>query len=61
MAKIYFFNWQKDLVFLRDHLAMEAKVKKKFTKLILFKRYEVLKCPISLKIKNKNRGISAEF
>ena len=58
---LLFLIGKKDLAFLKDHLAMEAKVKKKFTKFILFKRYEVLKCPIFLKINNKNRGISAEF
>ena len=38
---------------LKDHLAIESKVKKKFKKLILFKRYEALKCHIFLKIITK--------
>ena len=48
VAKIQF-----SLVVLKDHLAIESKVKKKFKKLILFKRYEALKCHIFLKIITK--------
>lgn len=51
--KFIFFNWQNGLVVLKDHLAIESKVKKKFKKLILFKRYEALKCHIFLKIITK--------
>lgn len=51
--KFIFLIGKTGLVVLKDHLAIESKVKKKFKKLILFKRYEALKCHIFLKIITK--------
>ena len=50
---LFFLIGKTGLVVLKDHLAIESKVKKKFKKLILSKRYEALKCHIFLKIITK--------
>ena len=50
---LFFLIGKTGLVVLKEHLAIESKVKKKFKKLILFKRYEALKCHIFLKIITK--------
>ena len=50
---LFFLIGKTGVVVLKEHLAIESKVKKKFKKLILFKRYEALKCHIFLKIITK--------